>query len=111
MKPELTIKQLCNEAGLFAAQESLHQEPIIYGTTDGKAIGTYLEHKFRAQLAGKYTFGMGSSAQGIDFPELNVDYEGDAHHPAAILMPIRVCTAKNLRLGLCGIGFCVRQTR
>ena len=102
MKPQLTIKQLCNEAGSFAAQESLHQDPIIYGTTDGKAIGTYLEHKFRAQLAGKYTFGMGSSAQGIDFPELNVDMK-----VTRITQPQSSCPFESARQKIYGLGYAV----
>ena len=35
----------------FAEIESIHDEPILYGVTDGKAVGTYLEHKFTAYLA------------------------------------------------------------
>ncbi len=38
----LTIEALCNEAALFSAAESRHPEPLLYGVTDGKAIGTYL---------------------------------------------------------------------
>ena len=36
-------------------------EPSLYGVSDGKAIGTYLEHKFRAYLTNKgYTCQMGN---------------------------------------------------
>jgi hypothetical protein len=54
MKPTLTIEDLCAEAAKFAEIESLYDEPILYGVTDGKAVGTYLEHKFTAYLAEKY---------------------------------------------------------
>ncbi|MCK4294915.1 MAG: restriction endonuclease [Planctomycetes bacterium] len=61
MKQKLSIKLLCREAGLFAEAESVHPEPTIYGVTDGKAVGTYLEHKFQAQLREKYRYVEGSS--------------------------------------------------
>ena len=46
----LTVADLQKEARRFAELESTHPEPTIYGVTDGKAIGTYLEHKFHAHL-------------------------------------------------------------
>ncbi len=67
MKPRLTLDELKVEARRFASLESAHQEPALYGVTDGKAIGTYFEHKFRAYLGEKYEFEAGSSASGIDF--------------------------------------------
>jgi hypothetical protein len=71
--PSLTLVALCEEATAFAEVESSHPEPAMYGVTDGKAVGTYLEHKFKAYLKIKYDFILGSSASGIDFPELAVD--------------------------------------
>ncbi len=47
MKRRLTVERLCEEAKLFSQKESLHLEPTLYGVTDGKAVGTYLEHKFQ----------------------------------------------------------------
>jgi hypothetical protein len=72
MKPTLTIEDLCAEAAKFANIESLFDEPVLYGVTDGKAIGTYLEHKFTAYLAEKYSFQQGNSASGIDLPALEI---------------------------------------
>jgi hypothetical protein len=68
----LTIDLLCKEAQAFSDMESTHTEPKLFGVTDGKAIGTYLEHKFRTYLQGRYEFEQGNSANGIDFP----GYEG-----------------------------------
>jgi len=73
MKPRLTIKTLQMEAAAFAKTESGHNEPALYGVTDGKAVGTYLEHKFQDLLESKYSYDRGGSAKGIDFPSLNVD--------------------------------------
>ena len=71
--PSLTIEALCSEAATFSAAESRHPEPLLYGITDGKAVGTYLEQKFRLYLKGKYEFVEGNSASGIDFPGLLID--------------------------------------
>ena len=68
MKPTLTIKALQEEASKFAEIETSYEEPSLYGVTDGKAVGTYLEHKFTAYLAGIYEYEQGNSASGIDLP-------------------------------------------
>ncbi len=62
MKPTLTIKALQEEASKFAEIETSYEEPSLYGVTDGKAVGTYLEHKFTAYLAGIYEYEQGNSA-------------------------------------------------
>jgi hypothetical protein len=54
MRPILTIADLCDEAAKFAEIESVYDEPSLYGVTDGKAVGTYLEHKFTAYLVRNY---------------------------------------------------------
>jgi hypothetical protein len=70
---KLTVALLKSEAKAFARKESGHKEKSLYGVTDGKAVGTYLEHKFQEMLLGKYEYARGSSAKGIDFPKLDVD--------------------------------------
>lgn len=50
--PALTAVTQCEEAARFSEAESNHPEPSLFGVTDGKAIGAYLEHKFRAFLQG-----------------------------------------------------------
>lgn len=72
-KPPLTIETLCAEAATFAEVETKYDEPALYGVTDGKAVGTYLEHKFVAHLVAGYVFPKGNSASGIDIPSLGVD--------------------------------------
>lgn len=73
MKPKLTIDSLKYEAGQFADMETEFDEPTLYGITDGKAVGTYIEHKFTACLADNYDYEKGNSASGIDLPKLGVD--------------------------------------
>lgn len=98
--PKLTIKILCKEAAKFSAIESLHAEKSLYGVTDGKAVGTYLEHKFRTHLQGKYEFKVGNSANGIDFPELLVDMK-----VTSINQPQSSCPFKSARQKIYGLGY------
>ena len=55
-KNKLEIKTLLDEATKFAEVESTYDEPSLYGVTDGKAVGTYLEHKFTQYLSAKYDY-------------------------------------------------------
>ena len=54
MKQTLNINLLCREAKIFSETESNHNEPLLFGITDGKAVGTYLEHKFQDYLNKNY---------------------------------------------------------
>ncbi len=58
----LTVDALAKEAAAFAERESSYKEPTLFGVTDGKAVGTYFEHKFQAYLHGKYEYVEESSA-------------------------------------------------
>jgi len=100
MKRKLTVKLLRKEASVFAESESTHAEPAIYGITDGKAVGTYLEHRFQTYLYNKYTYEEGSSAKGIDFPKLNVDIK-----VTSIKQPQSSCPFKNARQKIFGLGY------
>jgi hypothetical protein len=99
MKPTLTIEDLCAEAAKFANIESLFDEPALYGVTDGKAIGTYLEHKFTAYLAENYSFQQGNSASGIDLPVLEVDIKVTSIKQPQSSCPFRSATQKVFGLG------------
>ena len=100
MKSQLTINALRSEAATFSEIESAHDEPNLYGVTDGKAVGTYLEHKFQAQLHTKYTYDEGSSAKGIDFPGLNVDLK-----VTSIKQPQSSSPFKSARQKILGLGY------
>lgn len=97
---ELTVEVLQTEARAFAEIESTHPEPALYGVTDGKAIGTYFEHKFRTYLSAQYAFQQGSSAKGIDFPELGVDMK-----VSSIRQPQSSCPFKAARQKIFGLGY------
>ena len=105
MHLQLTIPLLKTEATAFASEESLHHESSLFGVTDGKAVGTYLEHKFQQYLAKKYSYVSGSSAKGIDFPELGVDLKTTSIKQPQSSCPFRSARPENLwpRLSLARI--------
>lgn len=76
-KQKLTVDLLAEEAEQFCISMSRIRHGNIVGITDGKAIGTYVEHGFKEVLAQKYSVTTGSSAKGIDFPDpqINTDME------------------------------------
>jgi hypothetical protein len=94
----LTVEILRSEATAFSATESKHPEPILYGVTDGKAVGTYLEQKFRLYLKERYEFVEGNSASGIDFPGLLVDIK-----VTSVIQPQSSCPFKSARIF--GLGY------
>src|SRR3990172_2025043 len=98
--PQLTIELLCAEAAAFAQVESTYPEPTLYGVTDGKAVGTYLEHKFRAYLERKYSFAPCNSAIGVDFPVLLIKIK-----VPAIPQPQSSCPLKSARKKIFGLGY------
>jgi len=101
-KTKLTIALLQSEAKKFAAIESSHDEPSLFGVTDGKAVGTYLEHKFQKYLHQNFEYVEGSSAKGIDFPELNVDLK-----VTSIKQPQSSCPFRSARQKIYGLGYAV----
>lgn len=100
MKQALDIQSLAIEARRFSEMESSHSEPALWGVTDGKAIGTYVEHKFRAYLDEIYLYEKGSSASGIDFPGLNVDMK-----VTRVTQPQSSCPFKSARQKIYGLGY------
>jgi len=96
----LTIDILKQEAAQYSEVESIYDEPALYGVTDGKAVGTYLEHKFTAYLAAKYTYDIGNTASGIDFPGLGVDMK-----VTSIRQPQSSCPYRAARQKIYGVGY------
>ena len=99
-KTKLTTALLRQEASAFAQVESTYPEPTLYGVTDGKAVGTYLEHKLRAHLETTYSFAPCNSASGIDFPDLKVDMK-----VTAVTQPQSSCPFKSARQKIFGLGY------
>jgi hypothetical protein len=99
-EPTLTTALLIAEAKVFADEESSHNEPTLFGVTDGKAVGTYLEQKFSNYVARKYDYQLGNSASGIDFPSLEVDIK-----VTSIKQPQSSCPFKSARQKIYGLGY------
>lgn len=79
--------------------ESRHDEPTLYGVTDGKAVGTYLEHKFKKYLSLNYVFSLGNSASGIDLPALDVDLKVTSFRQPQSSSPFKSARQKVFGLG------------
>ncbi len=100
MKEDLTINSFIKEASIFADIESKYDEPSLYGVTDEKAVGTHLEHKFKAYLTNSYNYEAGNSASGIDFPNLNIDIK-----VTSIKQPQSSCPYKSAKQKIYGLGY------
>lgn len=100
MKQNLTVDILQEEASKFAEMETSHDEPSLYGVTDGKAVGTYLEHKFTDYLADTYNYEQGNSTSGIDIPSLGVDIK-----VTSIKQPQSSCPFKSASQKIYGLGY------
>lgn len=101
-KPELTIDALKQLALEFAVIESAIGEPLLYGVTDGKAVGTHIEQRFRTFLAERHRFDQGNSAKGIDFPSLDVDTK-----TTSVRQPQSSCPFRSGRQKIFGLGYSV----
>ena len=110
MKTQLTVSRLCEEARVFARIESSYAERALYGITDGKAVGTYFEHKFQEYLEVRYDYVAGSSAKGIDFPELGVDMKVTSIKQPQSSCPFRTARQKIYGLGYSLLVFVYRKT-
>ena len=110
MPAHLTTDDLLREARLFAEAESQHAEPALFGVTDGKAVGTYLEQKFKAWLAAQYVFEQGNSASGIDLPGLGVDIKTTSARQPQSSSPFKAASQKIYGLGYSLLVFVYDKT-
>ncbi len=99
-RPELTVEALQQAAREFAAAESVRPEPVIFGATDGRAIGTHLERRFQEFLEPRYVHAPGNAALGIDFPGLEVDVK-----TTSVTQPQSSCPFRHARQKIFGLGY------
>ncbi|GHU78630.1 hypothetical protein FACS1894145_1060 [Bacteroidia bacterium] len=101
-KTNLTIPNLISLAKSFCEQESKMPNSKLFGVTDGKAVGTYIEHIFKGFLLPEYELQVGSSANGIDLPlsEINTDIK-----ITSIKQPQSSCSFKNAQEKIFGLGY------
>lgn len=100
-KPELTIDALVQEARTFCESISRENHADLAGVTDGKAVGTYVEHRLAAHLAAKYRMDPGNSALGIDLPGpgVNTDIKVTSIQTPQSSCPFRTAGQKVYGLG------------
>lgn len=96
---ELTLAQLKNEAQNFAREFSMAPITLLYGVTDSKAVGTYIEQAFHRYLIDRYFYVAGSSASGIDLPGLEIDIKATSYRQPQSSSPFRNASQKVYGLG------------
>jgi len=102
MKEKLTIEKLFSETKIFCVSEGKKNFPELIGVTDGKAVGTFVEHRLKNYLSERYDLVVGSSASGIDFPspDINTDVK-----VTSVRQPQSSCPYKSSRQKIFGLGY------
>lgn len=100
MKGKLTIEALIAEAEQFCAINSGVYTTELFGVTDGKAVGTFVEHLFQQYLNERYDLTVGNSANGLDLPSVNTDIK-----VTSIRQPQSSCPFKDSRQKIYGLGY------
>lgn len=97
---KLDRKELIKSAETFCKQENGKYRKELFGVTDGKAVGTFVEHLFRDYLSNKYEMEVGSSANGLDLPSVNTDIK-----VTSIKQPQSNCPFKDSKQKIYGLGY------
>ncbi|MBQ9026716.1 MAG: hypothetical protein IJ104_10165 [Methanobrevibacter sp.] len=98
---KLTVSKLKEEAIAFCKNESNTTHEDLIGVTDGKAVGTYIEHEFEKYLKNKYEVTIGSSARGIDLPDLHINTDIKV---TSVKKPQSSSPFKNIEQKIYGLG-------
>ena len=102
---EFNHQSLFELAERFCEEQSRINHVDLIGVTDGKAVGTYVEHKFQDVLVG--TFGeieVGNSARGIDIPDMRVRTDIKV---TSIRQPQSSCPYKDASQKIFGLGYSI----
>lgn len=102
MKEKITLEKLKEEAYVFCDLQSKVNHVSLIGVTDGKAVGTYVEHAFQNYLASKYEIIIGSSANGIDLPSADILTDIKV---TSITQPQSSCPFRSSRQKIFGLGY------
>ncbi|MCI5587159.1 MAG: restriction endonuclease [Lachnospiraceae bacterium] len=98
----MDINDLQHEAKIFCEFMKNENHTSLIGVTDGKAVGTYVEHRFQKYISGKYEIEIGSSAKGIDLPGASIETDIKV---TSIVQPQSNCPFKNARQKIFGLGY------
>jgi hypothetical protein len=102
MKKLLTINALIQEARAFCEAESKINNAFLYGVTDGKAVGTHIEAKFKQHLFELYDTEKGNAASGVDLPAANILTDIKV---TSIKQPQSACPFKDASQKVFGLGY------
>ena len=97
---KLDKEELIKSAEAFCKQESGKYRKELFGVTDGKAIGTFVEQLFQDYLSKNYEMEVGSSANGLDLPSVNTDIK-----VTSIKQPQSSCPFKDSKQKIYGLGY------
>lgn len=100
MKEELTIESLITETEHFCSLNSGVYKSELFGVTDGKAVGTFVEHLFKQFLEERYEMEVGNSANGLDLPSVNTDIK-----VTSIKQPQSSCPFEDSNQKIFGLGY------
>jgi hypothetical protein len=100
MQEPLNIAALKSAAKAYAKDLSTEDIPELYGVTDGKAVGTYVEAAFNKYITNNYIHVPGNAAKGIDFPDLDVDLK-----VTSVKQPQSSCPFRNAVQKVYGLGY------
>lgn len=95
----LTLESLQRAATAFTRGLSETPIPSLYGVTDGKAVGTFVESRFNSFILETHDHIPGNAARGIDFPDLLVDLKVTSIRQPQSSSPFRDATQKVYGLG------------
>lgn len=98
----MDIGDLKREAKIFCELMKKENHVSLIGVTDGKAVGTYVEHRFQEYISGKYEVEIGSSARGIDLPGASIETDIKV---TSIVQPQSSCPFENARQKIFGLGY------
>lgn len=102
MKEVLTLEKLFTATREFCNEASYINFCDLIGTTDGKAVGTFVEHRLQQFLSPRFDVTLGNSASGIDLPDgdINTDIKVTSYK-----QPQSSCPYKSSRQKIFGLGY------
>ncbi|MCD8283703.1 MAG: restriction endonuclease [Opitutae bacterium] len=100
MKRDLDIPSLIAAAKTFCAEQSNKPYAELYGVTDGKAVGTFVEHLFKKYLSSRFNMDCGNSASGLDLPSVETDIK-----VTSLKQPQSSCPYKDSKQKIYGLGY------
>lgn len=99
---ELTLDALKEQAKAFCDYQQSIPVHSLYGVSDGKAVGTYIEKQFKLFISKGFTYSLGNAAKGIDLPgdEISTDIK-----VTSIKQPQSSSPFKSARQKIYGLGY------